>query len=155
RPRLCENIADESIALDKQPQVFHIPSKAGQEKDMPSRLASSYPDIQHALDVIIPSKKLDVATRIVLWAASDAGLDPAEIMVTLSKLDPVLFDNLCSEMEAQYFRLFERGDEMHLSFFCKARAYSASAWLAREAPYEAIYESIFATEKPLVIADFL
>ena len=65
---------------------------------MPSRLASSYPDVQHALDAIIPSKKLDVATRIALWAASDAGLDPAEIMVTLSKLDPVLFDNLCSEM---------------------------------------------------------
>ncbi|MFW3166431.1 hypothetical protein WBQ28_18315 [Pseudomonas syringae pv. syringae] len=80
---------------------------------MPSRLASSYPDIQHALDEIVPSKKMDVATRIVLWAATDAGLDPAEIMVTLSKLDPVLFDNLCSETELQYFRLAELGDEMH------------------------------------------
>lgn len=132
-----------------------MPSKVSQEKHMPSRLASSYPDIQQVLDAISPSKKLDVATRIVLWAASEAGLDPADIMFTLSKLDPALFDNLGSEMEAQYFRLYEHGDKMHLSFFCKARAYSASAWLAREAPYEAIYESIFATEKPLVIADFL
>jgi hypothetical protein len=48
-------------------------------------------------------------------------------MVTLSKLDPVLFDNLCAEMELQYFRLAEPGDEMHRLFFCKARAYSASA----------------------------
>ena len=152
---MCEHIADESNSVDKQPQVFHIPSKAAQEKDMPSRLASSHPDIQHALDAIIPSKKMDVATRIVLWAATDAGIDPAEIMVTLSKLDPVLFDNLCSEMELQYFKLFELGDEMHRVFFCKARAYSASAWLAREAPGEAIYESIFATDRPVVIADFL
>lgn len=122
---------------------------------MLSRLASSYPEVQHALDAITPGKQLDVATRIVLWAASDAGLDPAEIMATLAKLEPERFDNLCSDMDAQYFRLFECGDHTHLSFFCKARAYSASAWLARKAPCEAIYESIAATEKPLVMADFL
>ncbi|MGY2146713.1 hypothetical protein ACW9I5_28910 [Pseudomonas azotoformans] len=126
-PGCVKTLQMNQIALDKQPQAFHIPSKVGQEKDMPSRLASSYPDIQHVLDAIIPSKKLDVTTRIVLWAASDAGLDTAEIMVTLSKLDPVLFDNLCSAMEIQYFRLFERGDEMHLSFSSLQRQRLASS----------------------------
>lgn len=121
---------------------------------MPSRLASSYPDVQHALDAGIPSKKMEVATRIVLWAASEAGLNRTDIVVALSKRDPELFDDLFAEMEEQQFRLFERGDEMHLSFFNKARVYNASAWLAREVPHEAIYESTFATEKTLVIADF-
>ena len=127
----------------------NTPSKA-----MPSRLASSYPDVQHALDTSIPSKKMDVATRIVLWAANEAGLNRADIVVALSKRDPELFDDLFVEMEEQQFKLFERGDELHLSFFSKARVYNASAWLARGAPHEAIYESTFATEKTLVVADF-
>jgi len=121
---------------------------------MPSRLASSYPDVQHALDADIPSKNMEVATRIVLWAASEAGLNRADIVVALSKRDPALFDHLCAEMEEQQFKLFQCGDEMHLTFFDKARVYNASAWLAREVPHEAIYESIFATENTLVIADF-
>lgn len=123
-------------------------------KAMLSRLASRFPDVQHALDAGIQSKKMEVATRIVLWAASEAGLNRADIVVALSKRDPALFDDLYAEMEKQQFRLFERGDEMHLSFFNKARVYNASAWLAREVPHEAIYESIFATEKTLVIDDF-
>lgn len=123
-------------------------------KSMPSRLASSHPDVQHALDAAIPSKKMDVATCIVLWAASEAGLLRADIVLALSKRDPALFDDLCAEMEELQFRLFECGDERHLSFFDKARVYNASAWLAREVPHEAIYESIFATENTFVIADF-
>lgn len=124
------------------------------KKTMSSRLETGYPDVHHALDTGIPSKKMDVATRIVLWAASEAGLNRADIVVALSKRDPALFDDLVADMEEQQFKLFERGDEMHLLFFNMARVYNASAWLAREVPHEAIYESIFATEKTLVIADF-
>ena len=127
---------------------------ATRKKTIASRLASSYPDVQHALNAGTPSEKMEVATRIVLWAASEAGLDRADILVALSKRDPTLFDELCADMEEQQFKLFERGDETHLVFFNKARVYNASAWLAREVPHEAIYESLFATEEILVVADF-
>lgn len=125
-----------------------------EKKAMPARLASTYPDVQQALDAVIPSKKMEVATRIVLWAANEAGLHTADIVVALSKNDPVLFDELIADMEEQQFRLFELGDERHLAFFNKARAYNASAWLVRGVPHEAIYESIFSTEKTLVADDF-
>lgn len=125
-----------------------------EKKAMPARLASSYPDVQDALDALIPSNKMEVATRIVLWAANEAGLNTADIVVALSKKDPALFDDLIAEMEEQQFRLFELGDERHLAFFNKARAYNASAWLVRGVPHEAIYESIFSTEKILIVDEF-
>jgi len=126
-----------------------------QQKTLPSRLASRYPEVQQALDARPPSKNRQVATRIVLWAAREAGLNRDDLLGALAKKDPALFDALCAEMEEQQFRLFERADTMHLSFFNKARVYSASAWLARDVPHEAIYESMFATDSALVLADFL
>ncbi|WP_421546444.1 hypothetical protein [Pseudomonas sp. QD4] len=124
------------------------------QKIMPSRLACRYPEVQQALDAGLPGRNRQVATRIVLWAASEAGLNRAEMVIALEKKDPALFDALCAEMEEQQFRLFEQGDERHLVFFNKARVYSASAWLARDVPHEAIYESIFATDSALLMADF-
>ncbi|MCF4997175.1 hypothetical protein GIW70_03160 [Pseudomonas syringae] len=121
---------------------------------MPSRLASNYPQLQRELDAVIPSEALEMAVRIVLWAASEAGLDRRDIVRTLAKNDAGLFDELCAEMEEQQFTLFEYGDTRHLAFFNKARAYNASAWLVRGVPHEAIYESIFATDKPFVMNDF-
>lgn len=86
------------------------------QKIMPSRLACRYPEVQQALDAGLPGRNRQVATRIVLWAASEAGLNRAEIVIALAKKDPALFDALCAEMEEQQFRLFERGDERHLVF---------------------------------------
>lgn len=122
---------------------------------MSSRLASRYPDIHHLFNVQSPFGQKQLATRIVLWAAREAGIDPEEVSALLSPHHAEQLDTLCAEMDAQYFELFDRLDSRHQLFFCKARAYSAGAFLARDAWEDAIYESTFATEKQLLIRDFL
>lgn len=98
---------------------------------------------------------MKVATRVVLEVADEAGLSPLNIQDALLKGDWGSLNDLSSEMDELYFELLDREDNQHQSFFCKARAYSAAACLARGDLYEAIYESIFATQKPLVIHDYL
>jgi predicted alpha/beta superfamily hydrolase len=122
---------------------------------MPSRLTSGHPAIQNALDAISQDNKTKVTTRVVLWIASETGLNSPTIQDALLKGDWNSLNDLCSEMDEQYLELLDRGDNQHQSFFCKARAYSAAACLARGDLDEAIYESIFATQKALVIDDFL
>jgi hypothetical protein len=125
------------------------------DQSMPSRLSSCYPDIQRVFEAQSSFGQKQLATRIVLWAAHEAGVDPDEVSALLSQHHAAQLDALCVEMDAQYFELFDRQDSRHQLFFCKARAYSAGACLARDAWDDAIYESTFATEKPLLIRDFL
>lgn len=122
---------------------------------MSTRLASRYPDIHQAFAAQSPFGQKLLATRIVRWAAHEAGIDPDEVSALLSTHHAAQLDALCAEMDAQYFELFDRLDSRHQLFFCKARAYSAGAFLARDAWDDAIYEATFATEKPLLIRDFL
>ncbi|MFK7700659.1 hypothetical protein [Pseudomonas caspiana] len=122
---------------------------------MPSRLASRYPDIQSVFEAQSPFGQKQLATRIVLWAAHEAGIDPDEVSALLSQHHAAQLDALCMEMDARYFELLDRQDSRHQLFFCKARAYSAGALLARDTWDDAIYESTFATEKPLLIHEFL
>ncbi|MCQ3001872.1 hypothetical protein NLO98_19155 [Pseudomonas syringae] len=122
---------------------------------MSSRLASRYPDIHEVFEAQSPFGQKQLATRIVLWVAHEAGIDLDEVSALVSNHHAERLDALCAEMDEQYFELFDRLDSRHQLFFCKARAYSASAFLARDAWDDAIYESTFATEKPLLIHDFL
>ncbi|KQQ54542.1 hypothetical protein ASF84_14495 [Pseudomonas sp. Leaf127] len=121
---------------------------------MTSRLASNYPDIQRLLQSLDTQERRSLATRIVLWAAQEAGIDPDEMRMLLARNQPEPFEALCAEHEECYFELARRSDDRHSAFFAKARAYSAAAFLVRGAWDEAVYESTFATEKALLIDDF-
>ncbi|WP_109512739.1 hypothetical protein [Pseudomonas ovata] len=122
---------------------------------MTSRLALNYPDIQRLLQALDTRERRSLATRIVLWAAQQAGLDPDTMRALLARNQPEPFEALCAEHEEHYFELAERGDDRHPVFFAKARAYSAAAFLVRGVWDEAVYESTFATEHALLIDDFL
>ncbi len=122
---------------------------------MTSRLASNYPDIQRLLQALDTLERQSLATRIVLWAAQEAGIDADDMRVLLARNQPEPFEALCAESEEHYFELAERGDDRHPVFFAQARAYSAGAFLMRGAWDDAVYESTFATEKALLIDDFL
>ncbi|WP_460045014.1 hypothetical protein [Pseudomonas sp. S2_H01] len=122
---------------------------------MTDRLASSNPDLYRAFDAMEPSTKKQVATRIVLWAIDEVGGDSNEVAELLSREGHARLAALCAEMEEKYFDLLERDEHQSCAWFCKARAYNASVLLAREELDDAVYESIFATEKPIQVSDFL
>lgn len=122
---------------------------------MTTRLMLSNPDVHRAFDALESAEKKRVATRIVLWAVDQVGGDSEEVASLLSSGNQALLEAICAEMEEQYFHLLERDDEGCYGWFSKARAYSGSVFLARDEFDDAIYESIFATEKSLQISDFL
>jgi hypothetical protein len=116
---------------------------------MTDRLASSDPDLNHAFNALEPATKKRVATRIVLWTISEVGGDANEVAELLSSKGHARLEALYSEMEEQYFHLLKRDDDRSSEWFCKARAYRASVFLARGELDDAINESIYATEKSL------
>ncbi|MDC6379860.1 hypothetical protein BW687_006655 [Pseudomonas graminis] len=122
---------------------------------MTDRLESSNPDIHSAFDALEPAEKKRVATRIVLWAVDEVGGDSNEVAQLLSCGGRARLETLSAEMEEQYFYLLERDDDGSYGWFSKARAYSASVFLARDELDDAVYESIFATDKAFQVSDFL
>lgn len=122
---------------------------------MTDRLASSNPDLHHEFNALEPATKRQVAARMVLRAINEVGGDANEVAELLSCEGRARLETLYSEMEEQYFHLLERDDDQSSEWFCKARAYSASVFLARGELDDAIYESIYATEKSLQVSDFL
>lgn len=122
---------------------------------MTDRLVSSNPDLHRAFNALEPVTKKLVATRIVLWAIDEVGGDSNEVAELLSCGGHARLETLCSEMEEKYFYLLERDDGQSAAWFCKARAYNANVFLAHDELCDAVYESIFATEKPLQVSDFL
>ncbi|POM10569.1 hypothetical protein CUU62_22985 [Pseudomonas sp. WP001] len=122
---------------------------------MTDRLVSSYPDVHRAFDALEPDEKTRVANCIVLWAVDEVGGDSNEVAELLSCGGRARLETICAQMEEQYFYLLERDDDGSFAWFCKARAYSASVFLARNELDDAVYESIFATDKPFQVSDFL
>lgn len=121
---------------------------------MTDRLVSSNPDVHRAFDALEPAEKR-VATRIVLWAVDEVRGDSDEVASLLSSGSDARLEAICAEMEEQYFDLLERDDKGSYAWFSKARAYSGSVFLARGELDDAVYESIFATEKSFQVSDFL
>jgi hypothetical protein len=122
---------------------------------MTDPLVSSNPDVHRAFDALEPAEKKRVATRIVLWAVDEVGGDSKEVAQLLSCGGRARLETLCAEVEEQYFYLLERDDEGAYAWFCKARAYSGSVFLARGELDDAVYESIFATDKTFQVSDFV
>jgi len=122
---------------------------------MTDRLVSNHPEVHRALEALEPATKMRVATRIVLWAINEVEGDSNGIAELLLYGDHASLERLYSETEEQYFYFLERDDDQSVAWFSKARAYSASVFLERNELEDAVYESIFATQKPLKVSDFL
>jgi hypothetical protein len=115
---------------------------------MNSRLSTIDPDIEEILNAMSAPERMNLATRAVMWVANEVDLDSQVIGKAIKEMHPERLQEIFQEFDERYFELQELGDPECLTFFSKARGYSAAVFLAQGNVYEAICEAVAATDAP-------
>jgi hypothetical protein len=104
--------------------------------------------MEETLNAMSAPERIALASKAVLWAASEVGLDGLAIEKSIQEMHHERLHEIAQKFDDRYFELQELEDPEHLACFSKARGYSAAAFLAQGNIYEAIYEAIAATDAP-------
>ena len=99
---------------------------------MNSRLYTIDADIEETLNAMSAPERIALISKVVLWAASEVGLDGLAIEKSIQEMDHERLHEIAQKFDDRYFELQELDDPEHITCFSKARGYSAAAFLAQE-----------------------